>query len=189
MQLPLEITFRNLGRSEAIEKAVRKRADKLGRFCEDIISCRVAVEAPHKHHYKGKLYHVRIDLKVPEREIAVSRSPDDQKAHQDVYVAIRDAFDAAERQLEAYAEKRRGNVKTHEMPPHGRIVALHPEEDYGTIASADGREVTFHRNSVMGAEFGELKVGDTVRFSEQPSEEGPRATSVHPISGLQAMGP
>ena len=119
MELPLQLQFRNMGHSAAIEAAVRKHVEKLKFFNGDIISCRVAIESPHKHQYKGKLYHVVVDVRVPGKEIVVSRAPDDQQAHEDVYVAIRDAFDAARRQVQDYLKIRRGKVKSHESPPQG----------------------------------------------------------------------
>jgi len=120
MKLPLEIVFHNLEPSDAIETKVRERAEKLEKFYKDIMSCRVVVEAGHKHHHKGNLYHVRIDLKVPSAELIASREPQDHHAHEDVYVAIRDSFDAMRRQLEDYSRRRRGNVKTHEPVLGGR---------------------------------------------------------------------
>ena len=119
MQLPLQLQFRNMDPSPAIEAAVQKHVDKLKLFNGEIISCRVAIESPHKHQYKGKLYHVVVDVRVPGREIVVSRAPDDQQAHEDVYVAIRDAFDAARRQVQDYVKIRRGKVKSHETPRQG----------------------------------------------------------------------
>jgi ribosome-associated translation inhibitor RaiA len=119
MELPLQLQFRNLEHSPAIEAAVRKHVEKLKFFNGDIISCRVAIESPHKHQYKGKLYHVVVDVRVPGKEIVVSRAPDDQQAHEDVYVAIRDAFDAARRQIQDYVKIRRGKVKSRENPPQG----------------------------------------------------------------------
>ena len=116
MQLPLQLQFRNMEHSPAIEAAVRKHVEKLKFFNGDIISCRVAIEAPHRHQYKGKLYQVVVDIRVPGREIVVSRTPDDQQAHEDVYVAIRDAFEAARRQIQDHARIRRGKVKVHEPP-------------------------------------------------------------------------
>ena len=119
MELPLQLQFRNMDHSPAIEAAVRKHVDKLKFLNGDIISCRVAIEAPHKHQYKGKLYHVVVDVRVPGKEIVVSRAPEDQQAHEDVYVAIRDAFDAARRQVQDYVKIRRGKVKAHEPPLQG----------------------------------------------------------------------
>ncbi len=77
MQLPLQITFRNLDRSEAIEAKVRERAEKLDQFYDQIMGCRVAVEALHKHHRHGNHYHVRVDVTVPGSELVSSREPDE----------------------------------------------------------------------------------------------------------------
>ena len=179
MQLPVQITFRNMGHSDAVEARVRERAEKLDRFSDNIMSCRVVVEAPHKHQHKGGIYVVHIDLTLPNKEVTVSRAPGLNHAHEDVYVAIRDAFDAAQRQLEDHERRRRGDVKAHEVAPHGRIVELLPAQDYGWIESSDGRSIYFHRNSVMEADFDELKVGALVHFSEEMGDNGPQATTVH----------
>lgn len=111
---PVEISFLNLSPSPAIEARIRERAEKLDRFYDQIMTCRVAVEAAHKHHHKGNLYRVRIDVTVPGEELVVSRVPNDQQAHEDIYVALRDAFDAMRRQVEDFARRRRGQVKRHE---------------------------------------------------------------------------
>lgn len=179
MKLPLEIVFRNLEPSEAIEARVRERAEKLETFYGDIMSCRVAIEADHKHHHKGNLYHVRIDVTVPDTELVANREPREHQAHQDVYVAIRDAFDAMRRQLEDYARRRRGDVKRHQSAPHGYIVEMLPEQDYGRIKTADGRLIYFHRNSVVDADFDRLDIGDEVHFAEEMGELGPQASTVH----------
>ena len=109
MQTPLQITIRDVDHSEALETRIRDKAQKLEEFFKHIMSCRVVVEAPHKHHHQGKQFNVRIDIGVPGNEIVVNRDH-----HEDVYVALRDAFDAAKRQLEDYARKTRGDIKTHE---------------------------------------------------------------------------
>ncbi|MBN4016387.1 ribosome-associated translation inhibitor RaiA [Rhodospirillaceae bacterium AH-315-P19] len=105
MELPLQITFRNMDPSESVETNVREKAMKLERFFDRITSCRVVIEAPHRHHHKGKLYNVRIDISVPGKEIVVNHNGPKNHAHEDVYVAIRDAFSAAVRQLEDHVQK------------------------------------------------------------------------------------
>lgn len=110
MQIPLQITVRDVAHSDALETHIREKAQKLDEFFEHIISCRVVVEMPHKHHHQGKEFNVRISLGVPGREIVVNRDK-----NEDVYVALRDAFDAAKRQLEDYVRQLRGDVKTHEQ--------------------------------------------------------------------------
>jgi len=115
MQIPLQITFHNMEPSAAVEANIREKADKLEQFSDKITSCRVTVEAPHKHHHKGNIYHVALDIVVPDAEIVVSRNPQDNHAHEDVYVAIRDAFNSARRRLEDYEMRRRGKVKSHQQ--------------------------------------------------------------------------
>lgn len=110
MQIPLQITIRDVDHSEALETRIRDKMAKLEEFSKHIISCRVVVEVPHKHHHQGKQFNVRIDIGVPGSEIVVNRDH-----AEDVYVALRDTFDAAKRQLEDYARKIRGDIKAH--PP------------------------------------------------------------------------
>lgn len=116
MQSPLQISFRHMDHSDAIEAKVRDRAMKLEKFYQLITSCRVVIEPAHKHKHKGNLYQIRIDVNVPGKELVVTREPDEHHAHEDIYVSIRDAFDAMRRQLEDYSRIRRGKVKTHGSP-------------------------------------------------------------------------
>lgn len=176
MQLPLQITARNMSLSEAAEQAIREKAAKLDQFHDKITSCRVVVECPHRHKHQGILYNVRIDLTVPGAELVVKREP-----HEDLYVTIRDAFDAARRQLKEHTRRQRGDVKIHEEAPHGHISQLFPEEDYGFILTPDGREIYFHRNSLKNADFEKLDKATPVRFLEEAGEEGPQATVVMPL--------
>jgi ribosomal subunit interface protein len=178
MKLPLQVTFRNLEPTESLENDIQKKAEKLERFFDQIMSCRVVMEANHKHQHKGNLYHVRIDITVPGHEIVVSKESHDKKAHEDAYVAIRDAFEAAKRQLEDLNRKRRQQIKTHDAPPHGRVIHLSPQEDYGRIGTPDGREVYFHRNSMLNGDFDKLEIGNEVRYAEEMGEEGPQASTV-----------
>lgn len=104
MKLPLEITFRNVVRTDELDARIRAKAAKLDKFFDKITGCRVVVESPHKHHNKGNTYHVRIELAVPGGELVVTRDPQSQE-HEDIGIALRDAFSAAQRQLQAYAEK------------------------------------------------------------------------------------
>ena len=108
MQIPLQITIRGFDHSDALEAHIRSKAEKLDEFFEHVMSCRVVVEVPHKHYQQGRHFKVRLDIGVPGGEIVVNRDHSE-----DVYVALRDAFDAAYRQVEDYAHKIRGDVKTH----------------------------------------------------------------------------
>ena len=181
MSYPIQVTFHGLEPSPAIEARVRERAEKLAEFYDRIVSCRVVVEAPHHHHHKGRLYTVRIDLSVPGDEIVVNRNSDRDHSHEDVYVAIRDAFDAARRRLQDYVRRRRGFVKRHEPPAVARVARLFPEEGYGFLVTPEGDEIYFHRNAVLNDGFARLKVGCEVRYSliEGEGIKGPQASTVH----------
>ncbi len=176
MQLPLQITTRNMSLSDAAEEAIREKVEKLEHFHEKITSCRVVVECPHRHSQQGVLYNVLIDITVPGKEIIVKREPDE-----DLYVAIRDSFDAAKRQLQDHARRQRGDIKAHEETPSGTISRIFPEENYGFINTTDGREIYFHRNSVKNNEFDKLTEQTPVHFFEEQGDEGPHATVVMPV--------
>lgn len=111
---PVQITFRDMKPSEAVAQNIREKADKLKRHHDPILDCHVVVETPHKHQYKGRVHHVRVHVKVPGAEFDGDRDPA-HGGHEDVYVAIRDAFEAVHRQLDTYREKLRGKVK--QSPP------------------------------------------------------------------------
>jgi len=103
------IHFLDMPGSEAVEAKIRDRIDGLSRFSPDIQKCEVWVASPHGHHHKGSLYGVRIRLTVPGEEIDIDLQPEEA----DVYVAIRQAFDAARRKLEDVERRQRGKVKAH----------------------------------------------------------------------------
>jgi ribosomal subunit interface protein len=108
MQVPLQITVRNMQQSDALEAHIRDKVAKLAEFHPRITSCRVTVEQSARHHHKGRPFQVRVDVRVPQHELVATRSE-----NEDVYVALRDAFDAIRRQLEDVARQSRGDVKTH----------------------------------------------------------------------------
>ena len=181
MQLAPEITFRGLEATPTLEAKVRERVGRLERYHTRIMGCRVMIESHHRHQHKGKLYHVRIDLTVPGSELVVSRDPEENHAHEDAYVAIRDAFNAMERQLESFARRQRGDVKTHEVPSEAGVVG-ELEFDHGRIETSDGRSIYFHRNSVQNGGFDVLDVGSRVRYVEAAGDEGPQASLVIPLA-------
>ena len=179
MKLALQISFHNLDRSATIEDRIWEEAAQLDEFCDHIMSCRVVVDVPHRHHEFGNVYQVRLDIKVPGEEIAVVHEPAEHDPHyKDVNVAIRDAFDSAARKLEDYVRRQRQDVKHHESPPHGRIVKLLPEGGYGFIETPEGREVYFHANSVLDSKFDDLAIGTEVTFAEELGDKGPQASTV-----------
>ena len=174
MQIPVEITLRDIPHSEAVETRIREKIEKLDRFHERVMSCRVTVESPQQKKHQGKLYSVHIDMKVPGGgELVVNRAQ-----NEDIYVAIRDAFNAAGRQLEDHVRRQRGDVKTHDVPHIGRVIQMFPAQGFGFIETPDRRQIYFHRNSVAQPGFDRLEIGTEVEYVEEMGNEGPQARMV-----------
>ena len=108
-----EISYRNFEPSPSIEDAINSRIKKLEKYSKRIIRCRVMVEAAARNKQKGNLYHLRISLDLPGEDIDVTRDPKMNQKHENIFITIADAFDAAERQLRDLEEKVRGDVKAH----------------------------------------------------------------------------
>ena len=180
MQTSLQISFHQMPPSQTLKDDVRHSVDELETFFDRMISCRVVIEAPTHHQHHGGLYRVRIEIGVPGDHLVVTRSPDEHAAHEDAHVAVRDAFKEARRELEDYVRRTRGDVKKHVGPPHGRVVHLEPNLEYGRITTDDGRDIYFHRNSVIGG-IERLRLQTEVRFHEEAGDKGPQASTVEPI--------
>ncbi|MFZ5468091.1 MAG: HPF/RaiA family ribosome-associated protein [Myxococcota bacterium] len=181
MQIPLEISYRDIEPSAAMDVAVRAKAAWLERFFPRIVGCHVTIERPGQHHHrhgKGAHFRVRIELAVPGGLLVVGRDPARAKTHEDAYLAIHEAFRAMRRQLQDHVRKLRGDVKTHVGPARARVATLFRERGYGFLATEEGREIYFHRASVLGDAFDRLEVGDEVRFVEEVGDEGPQASTV-----------
>src|ERR1035437_10248604 len=182
MQVPLQISFDGLGHSDALEFAIQSRIRQLERFCPNIISARVMVGVSEHRHLQSRLFRFRIDMTLPGHEIIVDRDPSEHRSHEDPYVALRDAFRAARRQLEDYVRLNfRGKKRHHESPPQGKIVRLLLENDGGFLKTRDGREIYFNKNSVLNGGFEKIHLGDEVRFVEERGDQGPQASSVEKI--------
>jgi ribosomal subunit interface protein len=160
--------------SDAAKTAIQDKVARLEAVDNQIIGCRVLVEIPHKHQHHGSLYNVRIDLTIPGAELVIKR-----EGNEDLYVAIRDAFDAARRRLRDRRRRVIDAVVPREEPqPHARVSSLFPIEGYGFLETPDGREVYFHRNSVLHEAFDHLEVGESVRYVESEGDNGPQASTV-----------
>lgn len=164
MTLALDITVRDIESSPAIEQRIREKAEKLTQYYDRIESCKVVVEQEQKKAHQGKLYLVRVDVTVPGKHLVVNRQP-----AEDLYVAIRDSFQAMSRQLEDYAGKQRGEVKSHFKSLEGVIKGLFA--DYGFITTPDGSEYYFHEANVIQPLFHDLIVGQMVHFIEVAAGE------------------
>ncbi len=182
MILPLQITFRHMDPSPALEARIRELAAKLDRFSDQIMRCHVIVQPLAGHQHQGSLYDFRIDVTLPDEEIAIRHAHPADHAHEDPYVALRDAFRATRRRLEDYERRRRGDVKHLNETAQGRISELDTERGSGRIETDDGRLIYFHRNSLIGGRFQDLRTGVKVRFVEEAGDLGPQASTVHVLS-------
>ena len=180
MTIPLQIAYEGgLEASPAMQARIEHEATKLERFAERIHSCHVAVVGRSGRRRHGDLYGVRIRITRPgQTDVVVDRNPNADHAHEDVYVAIRDAFNAARRRLQDRERRVAGQVKRHEAPPQGHVSRLLRDEGYGFIETADGLELYFHRNAVLNGGFERMREGDEVRFAEEAGEKGPQASTV-----------
>ena len=116
-----QVVYHNIDQTEAISEAVQKRIEKLERYCDHIINGRVVLDSPHNNHHKGKVYSVTLEIHTPELEVHVNQDQHDNRAHEDLYIAIRDAFNAAERQFKSIDKKHRAT------PLHQEIETMAPE--------------------------------------------------------------
>jgi cold shock CspA family protein/ribosome-associated translation inhibitor RaiA len=180
MQEPVQIQFDGLPSSDAVHNRILERIDHLERLFPRIVSGRVVVQRINERHKKGEVFRVRVELNVPRERLVISHDPGDKAAHTDVYVAIRDSFDAMERVLQDYARKMNGQIKHHEEPlAEGKVARIFPYDGYGFIATGDEREVYFDANAVVDGEFDKMEVGHVVKFFEQMGQKGPQASTVH----------
>ena len=189
MQIPPEITYRNVEKTQAIDDLIQEKIAKLEQFCDYMNSCRVVVEKAHENPNSGSPYRVSIDITIPHgREIAVDQSPDVGKQYPPLETVIRDAFEAARRQVVSLSNEQQRERKIHPEQEVGAvIVKLFPEQGYGFLKAVDtGKEVYFHRNSVTNKEFSELQIGYGVRFKETLGEMGPQATTVHVLDAQKS---
>src|SRR5574341_1329109 len=196
MKLPVQIAWRDMEPSPAVEARIREEAAKLDEFHDQIMGCRVMIEIPHHHRRRGYRFHIRIDLTMPGGEIVVNHEPtlhgslqrleDEERTkaqeasapHKDIFVAIRDVFKAARRQLQDFVRRQSGAVKHHEAGPRARVIKIFAEEGYGFLETREGEEVYFHKNSVLDGDFDKLEIGAEVGFTGEMGEKGLQASTV-----------
>jgi cold shock CspA family protein len=205
--IPLQITFRGLPHSDALDSDIRDHVARLEQFYAGVVRCRVLVDLPHRHRHDGRHFHVRIELTVPDGPpIVVSHEPsahgrlkdvgteahhkesEVEGVHRYAVVAIREAFDAARRRLEDFARQQRQDVKTHGVQAQGEIVELSHADGYGFIQAGEKR-VYFNRNSVLGNAFDRLTLGTLVAFVEEQGEKGAQASTVRVLGKHHYVAP
>jgi ribosomal subunit interface protein len=173
VMLPLQLTIRDMTRSEALQATIRKKAEKLKTFYDRITSCRVIIDIQQKHKHQGKLFNIRIDVTVPGKELVSTH-----KNSQDIYIAIREGFNAISRQLEEHSRKRHGHVKAHNHVNHGYVTRIVSDEGYGFIEDGLGDQYYFSVTNTAYPTFEKLMVGDAVEFVPESVSAGLQAHHV-----------
>lgn len=128
MQTPAEITWRNMDPIPHAAERIERRVARLEQFFDRITGCHVVVEAPHQRHRQGNRFEVRVDVTIPGGELSVDRGPGDDNAHTDLLIAVRDAFDAMERQVRRWKDRHSGRPDAHAAPARGPVA----EKDRGS---------------------------------------------------------
>lgn len=178
---PINVSFDGLERSDELEASILDQAEGLFRFHPRIHRVDVIV-TQEGHKQRGNRFRVQVNVAIPGNDVVVGRHHAGHEEHEDPYIAAHDSFRAAARKLEDTSQLRRGEVKREgDALQPARIAAL--EADHGFLETEDGGQVYFHRNSVMGGGFEELRVGAAVRFAEEEGEQGPQASTVHVVRG------
>ncbi len=179
MQTPVQIDFQDMTATPKVQADVEQWLAKLEQRFGRITACRVVIKGPGGHHRTGGLHEVNIRLALPNgREVNVERTARADERHSDLDFAINDAFKRARRRLQDHARRLQGQVKQSEGQATGKVTSIDPLGEFGFLEAADGREIYFHRNSVLNGGFKRLEVGSQVLFSEDVGEKGPKATTV-----------
>jgi ribosomal subunit interface protein len=172
MQVPMQVTFRDVKHSPDVDSHIREKSEKLSQYLDNIISCQVVIEYASKHKQTGNLYNARIIINVPGHELVSTHNHDEN-----MYVAIRDAFDDIARQLEGHSEIIHRKVKHHPPILEGKVARVF-DQGFGFIETANGEEYYFNEDNVVHPRMGHLRSGEHVRFIEHVGDEGLQAHRV-----------
>ena len=182
METPVQIDFQGMEADAGVRAAIAKQVAQLEERFGHITAGRVVLKAPGGHHRTGGLYEINIHLSLPQgRAVNIDRTPQNDERYSDLNFALNDAFKRARRQLQDQVRKMQGQVKQHEGPPLGTVSELDPLGEFGMIETDDGREIYFHRNSVLNDGYAGLSVGMRVSFAEEVGDKGPQASTVRPM--------
>lgn len=183
MDVPPEIAFRGVEPTDRLKALILDGIDALEEVHPRVVSCRtmVADDTPDRH--SGNNYRVRLDIGIPHKNVIVDETPDGGEPRP-LDQVIRDAFKIGRKRLQKEKDLQRGDVKSHDLPPHGRVVRLLTDDTgvrYGFLESRDGQQVYFQEAALVDVDYDELEVGDEVRYAAAEGSDGPQASTVAPI--------
>jgi cold shock CspA family protein len=193
MQTPVEIDFQGIHADDHLRSCVDRNISTLEQRYGRITACRVVIRGPSERHHKGGAFEVSIRLSLPQgREVDIGRSEgrvknvDTDNRLLDPIVAVNDAFKRARRRLQDHARRMQGHVKAHEAQPVATVARYDDAGGFGFLETQDGREVYFHKNSVIDGGAGRVAPGARVTFFEEMGDKGPQASTVK-VLGKHAM--
>jgi cold shock CspA family protein len=179
MQTPVEIDFQGLKGNEQLRACVMKNISVLEQRFGRITACRIVIKAPSDRHRTGGACEISIRLTLPQgREVDIGRSEKADDRHADPIVAVNDAFKRARRRLQDHARRMRGQVKSHDSAPIATVKSFDDASGFGFLETPDGREVYFHKNSLLNGGSRQVAPGMRVAFFEEMGEKGPQASTV-----------
>jgi cold shock CspA family protein len=177
METPVQIDFQGMDAKPEIRSAIAKHVAQLEERYGRVTAGRVVLKAPGGRPRTGGLYEINVRLALPEgREVNIGRTPQDDERYSDLNFALNDAFKRARRQLQDKVGRLQGEVKQHEGEPTATVVRVDASGEFGFIETGDGREIYFHKNSVLDG--GPIAEGMRVTFHEEVGEKGPQASTV-----------
>jgi ribosome-associated translation inhibitor RaiA len=186
VQVPLEISYHNIDKSQAADEAIRSHVADLEEIYDRITSCRVRVDQRAQSESHSIPPVVRIELGIPgHRNIVVAHEPDHllrKFQSPDLYNAINEAFRIAEQQLHQLKEIRETNTRISEASGDlrflGQVAEIYPLQDYGYLLNKDGALLYFHRNAILSGDFDYLVRGSEAYYVEEDGDTGPLAKKV-----------
>jgi cold shock CspA family protein len=191
MQTPVEIDFQGFPANERLRYCVDKNISTLERRFGRITACRVVIRGPSERHRNGGAFDITIRLSLPQgREVDIGRSEKARADNRllDPMVAVNDAFKRARRRLQDHARRMQGNVKSHDGPPIATVTRFDAAAGFGFLETQDGREIYFHKNSILEGGVRQLVPGTRVTFFEEMGEKGPQASTVR-VLGKHGLRP
>jgi cold shock CspA family protein len=187
VQTPVEIGFQGMTPTATLQQAVAEHIAALETRFGRITSGRVVIKGPGGRHNSGGLYDINIRLVLPNaKEVDVSHTAQDDERYSRLDYALNGAFKRARRQLQDRVRRLQGKTKHHESAPTGTVDRIDASGEFGFLRTSDGRDIYFHRNSVLDGGFDKLKPGTAVTFVEEEGEKGPQASTVH-VAGRHGL--
>jgi ribosome-associated translation inhibitor RaiA/cold shock CspA family protein len=181
MQTELRVNVQGTTLSEPLKNRIAEKFSQLDRFYGRITGCKVSVTESRSGRRHGRLFSVRVAAALPRGTLVVNR-----QSGVTLYVAIREAFDAMRRRIQDHARVLRGQIKAHKERPLARVIDLDRAQGFGFLRTVGGRELYFHRNSVLGGTFDRLRPGSAVHFTEGDGDAGPQASTVRPAGRVRS---